>query len=692
MDVSSSRIWTTSRVVAVTIIGLLLVGLSYMRFASEAGSMDVPEGAEAGDLTLEPCDYETEAGIYQADCGTLVVRENSAESEAKLIALPVTRIRATSDQPGEPIFRLDGGPGMSNMGFPEASRFAESHDVVLVGYRGVDGSVRLDCPEVEAALGRSRDFLGKESLDAYSDGLRSCADRLTEDGVDLTMYGLVQQVDDMETARQALGYDRIDLVSVSAGTRTAMIYAWRYPDSIHRSVMINVNPPGNLFWDGKSTDEQIQRYAELCTADATCSGRTSDLTESLQLTSAEIPDRWLFLPIKEGNVRVGSFFALMESTAVPGPVSASGAFDAWIAAADGDGSGLWLLSTMGDLVYPRLFAWGQYASAARVDAEAAEEYFTSGGQEVGTNLGRAASAFAWGGGRLVDAWPAAAEENRYSQVQLSEVETLLVSGELDAATPPQVVTDDLLPYLPNGHHVILDGFAHSPGFWKDQPEAGTRLITTFFDSGTVDDSGYRPQPVDFSPETTLGALSTQVVSVLLALGVLTVLCLIWMARRASQGKPFGPVSEVVLRTLLPVALGLGGWSIAVLGVSASGLRLPLDHALVVILAVGLPIGLGVYLASVRSWSNARGSAVSIPVVGAALLGATVGFGATASPPAIATAIVGAIAAANLALILLALFRDRAGRSRAVAPPVDPTVQRVGAPEGSTNELIGKVSP
>lgn len=553
--------------------------------------------------------------------------------------------------------------------------------------------MRLDCPEVEAALGRSSDFLANESLDAYSDGLRSCADRLTEDGVDLTMYGLVQQVDDMETARQALGYDRIDLVSVSAGTRTAMIYAWRYPDSVHRSVMINVNPPGNLFWDGESTDEQMRRYAELCATDATCSGRTSDLTESLQLTSSEIPDRWLFLPIKEGNVRVGSFFALMESTAVPGPVSASGAFDAWIAAADGDGSGLWLLSTMGDLVYPRLFAWGQYAAAARVDAEAAEEYFISGGREVGTNLGRAASAFAWGGGRLVDAWPATAEENRYSQVQLSEVETLLVSGELDAATPPQVATDELLPYLPNGHHVILDGFAHSPGFWKDQPEAGTKLITTFFDSGTVDDSGYRPQPVDFSPETTLGALSRQVVSVLLALGVLTVLCLIWMARRASQRKPFGPVSQVVLRTLLPVALGIGGWSIAVLGVSAFGLRIPLDHALVVILAVGLPIGLGVHLASVLSWSNARGSAVSIAVVGAALLGATVGFGATASPPAIATAIVGAIAAANLAVILLGLFRDRrAGRSRAVAPPVDPTVQGVGAPERSTNELTGKVRP
>jgi hypothetical protein len=55
----------------------------------------------------------------------------------------VTRIKARSEHPSEPIFRLEGGPGMT-MEFSKASRFADDHDVVLVGYRGVDGSVRLD--------------------------------------------------------------------------------------------------------------------------------------------------------------------------------------------------------------------------------------------------------------------------------------------------------------------------------------------------------------------------------------------------------------------------------------------------------------------------------------------------------------------------------------------------------------------
>ena len=59
---------------------------------------------------------------------------------------------------------------MTNMTFPQANRLAAQHDVVMVGYRGVDGSSVLNCPEVTAALENS-DYLAKASLSAYS-GLR----------------------------------------------------------------------------------------------------------------------------------------------------------------------------------------------------------------------------------------------------------------------------------------------------------------------------------------------------------------------------------------------------------------------------------------------------------------------------------------------------------------------------------------
>ena len=186
MDASTTRMLTPSRVVALALIALLVAGLAYLHFAPDSGAVSVPEGAKAGDLIFEPCDYPTENGNYAADCGTLVVPEKRADPQSRLIALPVTRILARSDHPREPIFLLQGGPGHTNMTFDKVNRYADEHDVVLVGYRGIDGSVRLDCPEVESALSHSTDLVSEKASQAYADGLPVLRDRLTAEGVDLT--------------------------------------------------------------------------------------------------------------------------------------------------------------------------------------------------------------------------------------------------------------------------------------------------------------------------------------------------------------------------------------------------------------------------------------------------------------------------------------------------------------------------
>ena len=94
-----------------------------------------------------------------------------------------------------------------------------------------------------------------------------------------------------------------------------MIYAWRYPKSIHRSVMIGVNPPGNFLWYPKTTDEQIAPLRRALRARrrlqhahaATSPRRSAD-------ASRTIPDRWVFLPIKHGNAQIGAFFGLFHAT------------------------------------------------------------------------------------------------------------------------------------------------------------------------------------------------------------------------------------------------------------------------------------------------------------------------------------------------------------------------------------------
>src|SRR5437763_9384737 len=669
MEASRTKPFGPARIVALALISLIALGLAYLHFSAGTDRVSVPSRAHAGQLTLHSCHYATEGGSYRADCGTLVVPESRYKAHSRLIALPVTRIRARSAQPGVPIFRLVGGPGLTNMEFSKASRFADDHDVVLVGYRGVDGSARLDCPEVESALKHSTDFLGEKFFRAYGDAFRSCAHRLTNDGVDLAGYGLPQQVDDMEAARRALGYKRIDLLSESAGTRTAMIYSWRYPKSIHRSVMIGVNPPGNFLWDAKTTDEQIRKYSALCSKDATCRKRTDDLAATIKTAAARIPDHWFFLPIKKGNVRIASFYGLIESTSEAAPISAPMTLSSWLSAAHGDASGFWLQSLLADFAFPTSFVWGQMAAAARPDARAAKRYFSSGEQGSDSILGNPGTRFMWGGGKLADAWPANADENQYDHVRTSKVETLLIGGALDFATPPQIATKELLPFLPNGYQVVLPGLGHSTSVWTEQRAAGNRLINTFFDSGRADDSLYKPMSVDFTPEVTQTALGKGIAGAMVGLALLTVLSLLLMARRVLTRGCFGRKAGATLRSLYPIVLGLGGWFSGVLIVITTMPGTPLDDELLAAFSVGVPVGLCIYFAWVnRGWAAQTKAVGFAAAVGGALVGAWLGFHATEGLLALITAIAGATVGGNVTLLGLDIAWDRQVRDRFAANP------------------------
>jgi pimeloyl-ACP methyl ester carboxylesterase len=651
---------TRTRIVALVLIGLAFLGLAYVKVASTEEAVSVPPGALAGDLLLHPCTYSTEDGSYAADCGTLVVPENRADPQSRLIALPVTRIRSPSDQPSEPVFWLKGGPGLTNMQLPWANRFAADRDVVLVGYRGVEGSLVLDCPEVESAVKHSTDILGKKFFDSYAAGFRACAARLTDEGVDLAGYTLAQRVEDFEAVRKALGYDRIDLLSESVGTRTAMIYAWRYPKSIHRSVMMSVNPPGHFLWDPATTNELIGRYSDYCAKDASCSKRTDDL--AALISGTDVPEHWFFLPIKDSSVPVASYFGLMETTSESAPLNGPMTLSSWLSAADDDASGFWFQSLLGDLAFPALGVWGDYAAVATIDAQASRTYFSSGEQADNSNLGYAATAFIWGGGQLADAWPAGPDDDEYDVVRPSNVETLLISGELDFATPPQAATEELLPSLPNGHQVVLPGFGHSTSIWTEQQAAGTRLINTFLSTGRVDDSLYEPQPVDFTPEVTQSALGKGIAGAMVGLAALTVLSILWMAVR--RRPRFGRKTSPVLRSLYAIVLGLGGWFAGVLLVITTMPGTPLDDPWLATISVGLPVGLGVYYAWLdRGWPARTKLTGFVAGIGGALLGAWLGFHAGTDLLALVTAILGAIAGANLALIVLDVVRER----RAVEP-------------------------
>src|SRR4051794_10254506 len=74
-----------ARMTGLVLITVLAIGLAYLKFAPSSAAVSVPAGAEAGQLILHPCHYDTERGSYAADCGTLVVPENRAKRASRLI-------------------------------------------------------------------------------------------------------------------------------------------------------------------------------------------------------------------------------------------------------------------------------------------------------------------------------------------------------------------------------------------------------------------------------------------------------------------------------------------------------------------------------------------------------------------------------------------------------------------------------
>ncbi|MFC4070469.1 hypothetical protein [Actinoplanes subglobosus] len=632
------------RRISIVVLVAVMAGLGLLNVWPEA-TFEVPEGG----FSLRDCDYEVETGTVAADCGTIVVPENRRDPGSGRIALPVIRIRATGPVTGAPIFRLNGGPGATNLEFPQAARLIGGHDVVLVGYRGVDGSRRLDCPEVDHALQTSADLTGAEGLRAATAAFGDCARRLTGDGVDLTGYSITQRVDDLEETRKALGYGRINLLSSSAGTRTAMIYSWRYPASLERSAMISVNPPGHFVWDPRITDRQLGRYAELCRADAGCSGRTADLTDAMRKVAADVPDRWGPLRIKDGNVRVAGMYGMFRNGPGAAPLNAPTLIDAYLS---GDPAALWALSVLGDLVLPTSFVWGEFASFGMIDAPAAARYYADGG-DPGSILGNEATDLLWGGpGGFFTSWPDSPDNAEYRALRPSDVETLLIGGSVDFSTPAELATRELLPMLSRGRQVVLPELGHTGDFWEHQPPA---LLVTFFDSGRVVEDGITSRAVDFRPAVTMSVIGRGLFGVVAGTALLTVVLLAAMMFRVRRRGGYRVRTGVVLRWVTPVFFGVGGWFCAVLLIWTAGPAAFIGSGVVAVPSVGVAVGLSAYAA----WARRLRLVPLVVTVAAAVLGAAAGFGALSDIAALATTILGAAVAANLALVVLS--RERAAR-------------------------------
>jgi pimeloyl-ACP methyl ester carboxylesterase len=465
---------------------------------------------------------EREEHLFRSDSGTISVPENRDNPNSRTIHLPILRVRATGNHPAEPIFWFGGGPGQSNMGTFRYDYFMLNHDQVMVGYRGVDGSVSLDCPEVVHALKEADDVLTDQTLGKVGDAYGECLTRLKKDEIDVDGYTTLEVVGDIDAVRRALGYERINILSESYGTRLAYLYAVKYPERVHRMVMIGANPPGGFVWDPHQADELLRYYARLWSQDPEASERCPDLIAAIREVNQNMPSHWLFFSIHPGNVKVAANAFLFERE------NAAKIFDAYCAAANGDASGLWLISFASQYIFPEMLNWGENASkAVSADYDSTRDYSSEmipSDAIMGVPLGR----FLWTPARQ---WPIKLIPEEYRRLQHSEVQTLILSGSLDLSAPAENATRDIVPYFKNSQQITLAEMGHVRDLWRLQPGTTHRILTSFFETGVADISLYKYEPMDFEVSSGFPTVAKRIVYGGAAVAAILVGGLIWLIAR-----------------------------------------------------------------------------------------------------------------------------------------------------------------
>ena len=366
--------------------------------------------------------------------------ENRADPDSRLIALPVTRIRARSAHPGEPDLPARGRAGhhatwssRRRAGSPATTTSSSSATAASTA------PSRLDCPEVVSALqalGRlpRRDVACGRTADGLPGLRRPPAGRRRRPR---RLHAARARRRPRGRARARWATSRIDLFSESAGTRTAMIYALA-PPAEHPPLGDDraSTRPGTSSTTRRRRTRRSAATPTLCAQDGRCSARTDDLAASMR-RDRRGHARPLARSCRSTRATSSSRRSSASWSRPPhaAPLSAPMTIDAWLSAAKGDASGFWFQSLAAPTRSSRSRSSGatwerprgpMSARRSATSRRPASSRLDPRQRRHGVHLGRRP---------LANAWPANPDDNQYSRVRDSKVPTLLIGGTLDFATP-----------------------------------------------------------------------------------------------------------------------------------------------------------------------------------------------------------------------------------------------------------------
>ncbi len=448
--------------------------ISYLSFPSPESIMEQKEGG-----------FLFETYLYKGrvvDMGTILVPENRTNPESRLIALPFLRYHADTAKALEPVFYLKGGPGGKNADglLSIGEFFLDAHEVVFVGYRGIDALTNLPTPGYSNRVLKM--FSTQESVSVEL--IQQLAQSFSEDraiwqesNIDSEGYNTIEVVDDLNAVRSALGYGKVNIVGESFGTRLAYSYSLRYPESVNRVIQQGINPPGRCFWEKDHLEKVLGLYNQIWQADPAALKLSPDLFESWKNVIALLP------VTVDGTTITREFLSSALHMSLYKTEMAPLVFSAMLAAEQGNFRPLArALSQFPINQITSGYNADRILKAAQADYNSEIDYLS---EIAENNPGTMPYTFLQ--------WAIAQQDPSFIKLipeeyriwRDTDVQTLLINGTLDPSSPPWGL-EDYATHYKNGRLIFVPERSHSDVFSADL-KVWKRLLLGYLRTGEFDE-------------------------------------------------------------------------------------------------------------------------------------------------------------------------------------------------------------
>ena len=419
-----------------------------------------------------------------ARCGSFEVAENPAEPDGRKISLKIGIAPATgkTTEP-DPVFIFAGGPGQAASETwvimrSVLDKVRKTRDIVMIDQRGTGGSNKLACKsELEEDLNQ------EINLDLVRSETEKCLAELNGNPL---FYTTDIGMADYNSVREAMGYEKINLLGVSYGTRSAQVYLREFPETVRTMTLDSVVPMQLALGQehSLSLDRSIETVFKDCANDETCRALYPHTLEDLNALFARLRDNPRTIEITnpvsgESQDMLVSADILAVALRFLSYSSESQAMIPLLVHEALESDDLSRLASQAILVMSGLNE--MLAKGMELSVMCSEDYpfmdFSAdySNKLMGNLLMKIISL-------QCKIWPHQSVGHEFHQPVVSDVPVLLMSGERDPVTPPHDASQTAENYS-NSLNLVARGQAHSV-----MKNVCLREITTaFINQGSVDD-------------------------------------------------------------------------------------------------------------------------------------------------------------------------------------------------------------